>query len=214
MINYFIDLLNGLSTSHPLGTWLGAILFFISLAVAIYKGVIRYNNKIKMQGIKEEEERKFRTDMLELKGTVDKFDEKLQILDKSVKDQNESTCKKIDELTEAINNTQDNSTTGDKVLEKKIEKYESALTDVKKSVSAVNDKTDLLIASDKEGIKSDITTDYYIAIDQGFIELHKMQMLEARYEKYLQENGNTFIKSLMDELRKLPHHPPVDGDTK
>ena len=167
-----------------------------------------------MQGIKEEEERKFRTDMLELKGTVDKFDEKLQILDKSVKDQNESTCKKIDELTEAINNTQDNSTTGDKVLEKKIEKYESALTDVKKSVSAVNDKTDLLIASDKEGIKSDITTHYYIAIDQGFIELHKMQMLEARYEKYLQENGNTFIKSLMDELRKLPHHPPVDEDTK
>ena len=73
----------------------------------------------------------------------------------------------------------------------------------------MDEKTNLLIESDKEGIKSFIIDKYYQALEDKYIKLHVLQGLELRYEKYLQENGNTYIGRLMNEIRKMPNEPPT-----
>ena len=71
----------------------------------------------------------------------------------------------------------------------------------------ISGNVQLLIESDKESNRSFITLEYYKAIEKGYIEVYTMQAIEYRYEKYLQEHGDSFINGLMKELRELKHEP-------
>jgi DNA-binding protein YbaB len=66
----------------------------------------------------------------------------------------------------------------------------------------------MVIESDKESNRLSIVSSYYDAMEKGYIEVYLLQALEYRYERYLDENGDSFIENLMVELRKLPHEPP------
>lgn len=65
----------------------------------------------------------------------------------------------------------------------------------------------MMIESDKEGNRLSIVSEYYNAMEKGYIEVYLLQALEYRYERYLEENGDSFIENLMKELRRLPHEP-------
>ena len=63
----------------------------------------------------------------------------------------------------------------------------------------------ILIASDKDDIKSWITEKHhYFCYELGYIDDYNFQCIEARYKHYKEEDGNTFIDSFMEEIRALP----------
>ena len=86
-----------------------------------------------------------------------------------------------------------------------METYEESNNRINVKIDTLHDNMNMLIDSDKEGIRSFITMQYYEAIDKGYIEIYKLEALECRYEKYLKENGDSFIAKLVEELRTLPH---------
>jgi hypothetical protein len=105
--------------------------------------------------------------------------------------------------------SQQDSKEGDIALENQLKSYENTIDNLNIKLSNMDEKTNLLIESDKEGIKSFIIDKYYQALEDKYIKLHVLQGLELRYEKYLQENGNTYIGRLMNEIRKMPNEPPT-----
>ena len=36
--------------------------------------------------------------------------------------------------------------------------------------------------------------------------------MQRRFERYVEEGGNSFIEKLMDEVKDLPNQPPSDLD--
>lgn len=94
----------------------------------------------------------------------------------------------------------------------RMETYESKLVELHSTLSNIKDNQVLLIESDKETIKSYITDRYFEAMEHGYIPYHQLQNVESMYKKYLEENGNTFVETIMKTLRNLPSHP--EDDTK
>lgn len=59
--------------------------------------------------------------------------------------------------------------------------------------------------SDKDNIKAYITDrHHYFYYGVGWIDDYSLDILERRYCRYKEEGGNSFIDSLMSELRALP----------
>lgn len=61
----------------------------------------------------------------------------------------------------------------------------------------------ILIDSDKEEIKSFIVKEHSKWTAKGFIDINSFQAIESRYDKYIKENGNTFVAGLMKDIRSL-----------
>ena len=76
-------------------------------------------------------------------------------------------------------------------------------------VSSLTDKINLLVESDKDDIKAFITREYHYFCEQkGWIDDYSMDCIERRYNHYVEEKGNSFVKELMEHLRALPRKPP------
>lgn len=80
----------------------------------------------------------------------------------------------------------------------------NSLDGIRKTQKIYNDELNTLLESDKESIKAYIITEYQKWQRLHYIDIYAMQSLETRYEKYLKENGNTFVATLMHRLRSLP----------
>ena len=97
-------------------------------------------------------------------------------------------------------------------LEQRLQKGSEVMTTLKANQQITSEKLnelakkiDLLINSDKDDIKSYITKEHhYFCYRQGWIDDFSLDCLEKRYQHYLEENGNSFIKGFMEELRALP----------
>ena len=205
----FIDFLN--SFGIPLGTWLAIIIGGIAVISAIIKAVKeikkKYDKYLVTKVNKEKEEKEFRESMLTVANNVTTIQTNIDALSKQQQNQQQEIHTKLDEVWNAIVASQKDSRDGDIALENQIKNYVTTIDNINIKLSAVDDKTNLLIDSDKEGIKSFITDKFYEAKEKGYIELHVLETLELRYKKYLQENGNTYVKKLMDTLRMLPNEP-------
>lgn len=93
-------------------------------------------------------------------------------------------------------------------IDNKLEKYDKILEDITDSINDLKDETQLLISSDKDAIKAFITEKHhYFCYNQKWIDDYSLDVLERRYEHYVDEKGNSFIKDLMEELRELPRVP-------
>ena len=72
-------------------------------------------------------------------------------------------------------------------------------------VSNLTNKIDILVESDKDDIKAFITREYHYFCEQkGWIDDYSMDCIEKRYSHYVEEKGNSFVKTLMNEIRQLP----------
>lgn len=97
----------------------------------------------------------------------------------------------------------------DNKMEVFTESIKSLNEECQKSFDKQNESLQMLIASDKDDIKSFIVREYhYFTEEKGWIDDFSLDVLEKRYSHYKAEGGNSFIEELMDEIRKLPHKPP------
>ena len=105
-----------------------------------------------------------------------------------------------------------------KNINKKIKKYENEkdlfaeleffkteVINTQKALEKMQKQIDLLIESDKDDIKAYITKEHhYFCYEKGWIDDYSLDCIEKRYGPYVEEKGNSFVKSLMIELRSLP----------
>ena len=88
-----------------------------------------------------------------------------------------------------------------------IEKITNKQSDTDEYLRKMSQKIDLLIQSDKDAIKSDITREHHkFCYDLKEIDDFSLDCLQKRYKHYADEGGNSFIEGFMQDLRKLPRH--------
>ena len=89
----------------------------------------------------------------------------------------------------------------------KIKNLETSQTNIATTLDKLNEKVDLLIASDMDDIKMDLTKEHHYYCKQGWIDDYSLECCLKRYDHYKDEGGNSFIKKFIDELHELPNHP-------
>lgn len=96
-------------------------------------------------------------------------------------------------------------------LEETIDKHEQQLSEIKSQLSDIKNSINLLIQSDKDDIKQSITKQHhYFCYKIGSIDDYSLDCLEKRFSHYKDEGGNSFVKTLMDQVRMLPRKLDVD----
>lgn len=92
--------------------------------------------------------------------------------------------------------------------EQRLKDLESSYEEISTILNSLNENVDLLIQSDKDAIKAFITKEHhYYCYQVGWIDDYNLDCLERRYDHYVEEQGNSFIEQLMEELRALPKKP-------
>lgn len=83
--------------------------------------------------------------------------------------------------------------------------HEIQIKDLKDELNTIKDLINLLVESDKDDIKQSITRDHhYFCYDLKSIDDYSLDCIEKRYSHYTEEGGNSFVETLMQELRALP----------
>ena len=91
-----------------------------------------------------------------------------------------------------------------------LKNYEIMQNNQNETLRLLTEKINLLIDSDKDSIKSFITErHHHFCYEEEWIDDYSMDCLEKRFKHYEDEGGNSFVESLMEEIRELPKHPPV-----
>lgn len=206
----FLDWLN--SFGHPIGTYIAIIIGGVTLIAGVLAAVRtvkkKYDDHIAEKLLKETEEKEFKKTMQQMVSQVSSIQSDITDLSNKHDNSIAEINSKIDDVWGAVIESQRDSKEGDVVLENQIKSYEDVLDNLNIKLSNMDEKTTMLIDSDKEAIKSFIIDKYYQAKNDGYIELHVLQGLELRFAKYLQENGNTYVGRLMNAIRKMPNDPP------
>ena len=99
---------------------------------------------------------------------------------------------------------------------KMYESLENKLDDwtkvVGEKIDKIEEQVTLLTQSDMHDIKGWIVEKHHKFIKQGWIDDFTMDTLEHRYSDYKAEDGNSYVASLMKELRSLPKFPPQEQE--
>ena len=74
-----------------------------------------------------------------------------------------------------------------------------------KKIDETNATISVLLASDKDDIKSWITErHHYFCYECKCIDYQSLDCIEKRYRHYVDEGGNSYVADLMNEIRALP----------
>ena len=93
----------------------------------------------------------------------------------------------------------------DKEQDTQIEKIIVLQQETQQNIEVILNKLQLLMESDKDAIKTFITKEHHhFCYEQGWIDDYNLDCLERRFKHYKEENGNSFVESLMEEIRTLP----------
>jgi hypothetical protein len=96
-------------------------------------------------------------------------------------------------------------------MNERFDELEATVKDIADNMKDMSDKVNILMDSDKDDIKAWITKEHhYFCYQKGWIDDYSLDCLERRYAHYKEENGNSFIKDLVEEVRNLPKQPPKD----
>lgn len=133
---------------------------------------------------------------------------------KSVIEYKEWVQKKIDEGYDKRRAEEDKIESTIDIIEKQDTQLQILGDNIEKLSCAVDrlaEKVELLTESDKDDIKAFITREYHYFCEQRkWIDDYSMDCIEKRFEHYQKEGGNTFIETLMEQLRALPRTAPKD----
>ena len=84
-----------------------------------------------------------------------------------------------------------------------------------KKIDETKTTISVLLASDKDDIKSWITEKHhYFCYEKKVIDDYSLDCIEKRYQHYLDEGGNSYIATLMNEIRALPKVSMLREDEK
>ena len=201
----FIEFLNSILPGLGIGLSVVVVLggFVLKGYKALKKQIADHDTEILKKAEEGRVDSEFKDEMLELAANLKNIKTDFSSTIDNLNQQMESLSKTVSEIKEA-------SDESDTTLVEKMNQYETRQEEINAKIDAVHESMNLLIESDKESIRSFITLQYYECQEKGYIEVYVLQALEDRYEKYLIENGDSFIANLVKEMRKLPHVPPTD----
>lgn len=127
----------------------------------------------------------------------------------------EQLSSKIEKITESVESLQTKMDISISSLEKTNKKEDNAITKLQEnienlsnSLNEIQKDTELLKDSDKDDIKAFITREYNYWYPKKCIDIYSLKAIESRYDKYLKENGNTFVKDLMTRIRTIDVYVP------
>ena len=201
----FIEFLNSILPGLGVGLSVIVVLggFILKGYKTLKKQIADHDAEILKKAEEGRVDNEFKDEMLELAANI-----------KNIKTDFSSSIDNLNQQMEALSKTvseiKESSDESDATLVEKMNQYETRQEEINAKIDAVHESMNLLIESDKESIRSFITLQYYECQEKGYIEVYVLQALEDRYEKYLIENGDSFIANLVKEMRKLPHVPPTD----
>lgn len=191
----FIDFMN--SVAPGLGIALSVIVvcggFILKAYKTLKKQIAEHDAEILQRANESRDNTEFKDEMLELA--------------KSVRDMSANFNSAITDINTKMSEFKELSEEKDRAIITRMTKYEEKQEQINTKIDVVHSNMNLLIESDKESIRSFITLQYYDSQAKGYIEVYVLQALEDRYQKYLQENGDSFIANLMVEMRAMPHNP-------
>lgn len=191
-----------------LAVTIGGVGLITALVTSIMKLKKEYEQRIVDMTRKEETDRKFKDDISEMIREVKILKDNTEFMSQQYAETQRELNGKIDNLTVMMEETKQKDRDQDSMLETKMTELNTTMSDFRKDINANKDQLDVLIASDKESIKSFIVSCYYQAKSDGYVNSHLMQIIEERYETYKKENGNSYVGGLMNELRAFPHTAP------
>lgn len=147
-----------------------------------------------------------------VKKKVDSFKQE-EILDQKEQDKIDSYDAKLKANSDKILSLE-NRMSG---LEQRIEKTEKEFQTFLKQQNEINDnlqalvkKVNILLESDKEDIKAYVTEKHHFYIHRGWIDDFTLECIEKRFQCYKEEDGNSFVENLVNDLRRLPRQPPTN----
>lgn len=191
-----------------LAVTIGGVGLITALVTSIMKLKKEYEQRIVDMTRKEETDRKFKDDISEMIREVKILKDNTEFMSQQYAETQRELNGKIDNLTLMAEETKQKDRDQDSMIETKMNELNTTMSEFRKDINANKDQLDVLIASDKESIKSFIVSCYYQAKSDGYVNSHLMQIIEERYETYKRENGNSYVSGLMNELRAFPHTAP------
>lgn len=85
------------------------------------------------------------------------------------------------------------------------QKHDEQLEHIQSELNSLKDSISLLIESDIDDIKQSLTKDHhYFCYKLKSIDDYSLDCMERRYSHYKEEGGNSFVQTLMEEVRALP----------
>jgi methyl-accepting chemotaxis protein len=201
----FIEFLNSILPGLGIGLSVVVVLggFILKGYKTLKKQIAEHDAEILKKAEEGRVDSEFKDEMLGLAANLKNMNADFSSTIDNLNQQMEVLSKTVSEIKES-------SDESDATLVEKMNQYETRQEEINAKIDAVHESMNLLIESDKESIRSFITLQYYECQEKGYIEVYVLQALEDRYEKYLIENGDSFIANLVKEMRKLPHVPPTD----
>lgn len=83
--------------------------------------------------------------------------------------------------------------------------HDEQLNSIKEELSSLKSEIQLLLDSDRDDIKQSLTKDHhYFCYKLGSIDDYSLDCMEKRFSHYQDEGGNSFIQTLMQDVRALP----------
>lgn len=77
-------------------------------------------------------------------------------------------------------------------------------------IKELDKRVDRLTISDRNDIKQYIVREYhYFVEEKGQIDDYSLDSILQRFEDYKAEGGNTYVHTLVEEIKKLPKCPPT-----
>lgn len=93
-------------------------------------------------------------------------------------------------------------------LRRQIKENSEQIKEMRESILKMNEMIKMLVQSDKDAIKAYITKqNLFFVHQQGWIDAYSLDCLQKRYDHYQDQGGNSFIETLMGQLRNLPRVP-------
>lgn len=90
-------------------------------------------------------------------------------------------------------------------IQKVAEQHQEQLENIREQIKSLKEAINLLIESDRDDIKQALTKDHhYFCYKLGSIDDYSLDCMEKRYSHYKQEGGNSFVHTLMQDVRALP----------
>lgn len=91
----------------------------------------------------------------------------------------------------------------------KPKQLQNTIKKMEESIENLSKKVDILMKSDRDDIKAFITRQHhYFVYQKGWIDDYSLDCVERRYTHYNEQGGNSFIQTLMTDLRNLPKQEP------
>ena len=86
---------------------------------------------------------------------------------------------------------------------------EQTINNLEKNVEQLTKKVNILLDSDRDDIKAFITRQHhYFCYQLKQIDDQSLDCIEKRYSHYKDQGGNSYIDTLMHDLRSLPRSLP------